>query len=103
MFPFATGPLAVAAGGAAAGAGVIAASAAAIVVIVILAIVIAILEGIRVADNAKLPGKIADLVVNARTTTSDPATLIGTTDGSLDALQPVRRGHSAAASQRPGL
>ena len=81
VFPFATGPLAVAAGGAAAGAGVIAAAAAAVVVVVILAIVIAILEGIRVADNAKLPGKIADLVVNARTTTSDPVTLIGTTSG----------------------
>ena len=47
----------------------------------ILAIVIAVLEGIRVSDNAKLPGKVAELVVNARTTVTDPATLIGTTDG----------------------
>ena len=63
---------------AAAGAAVIA-----VVVIVILAIIIAVMEGIRVTENAALPGKVAELVVNARTTVTDPATLIGTTDGAL--------------------
>ena len=63
---------------AAAGAAVIA-----VVTIVILAIIIAVMEGIRVTENAALPGKVAELVVNARTTVTDPATLIGTTDGSV--------------------
>ena len=63
---------------AAAGAAVIA-----VVVIVILAIIIAVMEGIRVTENAALPGKVAELVVNARTTVTDPATLIGTTDGAV--------------------
>ena len=49
----------------------------------ILAIIIAVMEGIRVTENAALPGKVAELVVNARTTVTDPATLIGTTDGAL--------------------
>ena len=51
--------------------------------IVILAIIIAVMEAIRVTENALLPGKVAELVVNARTTVTDPATLIGTTDGAV--------------------
>ena len=62
--------------GAAAGAAVIGA-----VAIVIFAIVAAILEGIRVSENAQLPGKIAELVTGARTTVTDASTLVGTTDG----------------------
>ncbi len=83
---------------AAAGAAVIA-----VVVIVILAIIIAVMEGIRVTENAALPGKVAELVVNARTTVTDPATLIGTTDGAVTLYNLfVGRDHAAAA-QRPRL
>jgi hypothetical protein len=63
----------------AAGAGVLSAAA-----VVILAIVTAVLEGIRVSDNAQLPGKIAELVASSRTTATDPASLMGTSDGSLE-------------------
>ena len=38
----------------------------------IFAIVTAVLEGIRVSDNAALPGKVAQLVTGARTTVTDP-------------------------------
>jgi hypothetical protein len=51
------------------------------VFVIILAIVVAVLEGIRVADNAALPGKIAQLVIGSRDAETDPATVIGTTDG----------------------
>ena len=51
------------------------------ILVVIAAVVIGTLEGIRVFDNEALPGKLADLVVGARSATSDPASLIGTTDG----------------------
>ena len=73
------------------------------VTIVILAIITAVMEGIRVTENAQLPGKVAELVVNARTAVTDPATLIGTTDGARDALQPVRRRDHAASAQRRRL
>ena len=68
-------------GGAAIGTVAGASAIAGAVLIILLAIVTAVLEGIRVADNAALPGKIAQLVVNARTTLTDPATLLTTTDG----------------------
>ena len=61
--------------------GLAASAIGAAVAVVILAIVVAVMEGIRVTDNAKLPGKIAELVVGARTATTDPATLIDTTAG----------------------
>ena len=48
---------------------------------IILAIVIAVLEGIRVFDNAALPSKIAQLVVGSRDAKTDPATLMATTEG----------------------
>ena len=68
-------------GGASIGTVAGAAAIAGAVLIILLAIVTAVLEGIRVSDNAALPGKVAELVVNARTAVTDPATLIGTTEG----------------------
>ena len=52
-----------------------------VVVIAIEALVTAVIEGIRVTDNAALPSKIAQLVVNGRRVVSDPAALIGTQAG----------------------
>ena len=55
---------------------------AVVVLIVILAIVIAVLEGIRVTENAALPGQGRRARgQRARRPSRDPATLIGTTDG----------------------
>jgi hypothetical protein len=51
------------------------------ILVVIASIVIATLEGIRITDEAAIPGSLAKLVVGARSTTSDPASLIGTTSG----------------------
>ena len=73
------GEVATATGGAAIGTTAGVAAIAGAVLIVLLAIVTSVLEGIRVADNAALPGQIAQYVVNARTAVTDPATLIGTT------------------------
>ena len=47
-------------------------AAIAVVTIVIIAIIIAVMEGIRVTENAQLPGKVAELVVNARTAVTRP-------------------------------
>ena len=60
------------------------------------------LEGIRVSENAALPGKIAEYVVNARTAVTDPATLIGTT-AAATAVHHVRRGDAAPAAVRHPL
>jgi hypothetical protein len=49
--------------------------------VVVFAIVTSVLEGIRVATNAQLPLKLAQLVVGARTVTADPATLLADTTG----------------------
>ena len=73
--------IATAVGGAAIGTTAGALAIAGTVLIILLAIVTAVLEGIRVFENASLPGKIAEYVVNARTAVTDPATLIGTTAG----------------------
>ena len=75
------GGIATAVGGAAIGTPAGALAIAGTVLIILLAIVTAVLEGIRVFENASLPGKIAEYVVNARTAVTDPATLIGTTAG----------------------
>ena len=73
--------IATAVGGAAIGTTAGALAIAGTVLIILLAIVTAVLEGIRVFENAALPGKVAEYVVNARTTVTDPATLIDTTAG----------------------
>ncbi len=65
----------------AAAVGEIASAAGSIVSIVIFAITTAVIEGINVANAAALPGKLATLIVNARTTAPDPASLLSGTNG----------------------
>ncbi len=47
----------------------------------IFAVTTAVIEGINVANAAALPGKLAALIVNARTTAPDPASLLNDANG----------------------
>jgi hypothetical protein len=62
-------------------AGEIASAAGAIAGAVIFAITTAVIEGINVANAAALPGQLAALIVNARTTAPDPASLLNDANG----------------------
>jgi hypothetical protein len=61
--------------------GLSAGSILAVVAVIIVAIVIAVMQGITVVDAAKLPGQLAELIVDARTNVPDAAGLIDTTAG----------------------
>lgn len=70
----------------------------AVVGVLIVAITVAVMEGINVANAAALPGKLATLIVNARTTAPDPATQLSASGGAsslfglfVGATQPVPR------------
>lgn len=74
--------------GAEAAAEVAAAALGGVVTIVIIAIAIAVLEGIRIAAEAELPGKIRDALTHAASSTSDISTIMA--DDSLrSGLYPV--------------
>ncbi len=65
-------------------AGEIASAVGSIASIVIFAITTAVIQGINVGNAAELPGKLAKLIVDARTTSTDPATLLSSTNGASD-------------------
>ena len=65
-------------------AGEIASAVGSIVSIVIFAITTAVIQGINVGNAVELPGKLAKLIVDARTTSTDPATLLSSTNGASD-------------------
>ena len=80
-------------------AGEIASAAGAIAGAVIFAITTAVIEGINVANAAALPGKLATLIVNARTTAPDPASLLNDANGASSLFSSVRRRHPAHADR----
>jgi hypothetical protein len=57
------------------------AAAASVAAIVLVAVTIAVVQGINVVNATKLPGQIAELINDARTTAQDPKTLKSTTSG----------------------
>ena len=57
------------------------AAAASTILVIIAALATAIIVGINVTDAAKLPGKLATLIDDARTTPPDPATFLSSTVG----------------------
>ena len=68
----------------AAAAAEIASAAGSVVSIVIFAITTIIIASINFANATALPGKLARLIVDARTTSTDPATLLSSTNGASD-------------------
>ena len=68
----------------AAAAAEIASAAGSVVSIVIFAITTIVIASINFANATALPGKLAKLIVDARTTSTDPATLLSDTNGASD-------------------
>ena len=68
----------------AAAAAEIASAAGSVVSVVIFAITAIVISSINYAAATALPGKLATAIVDARTTTSDPATLLSGTNGASD-------------------
>ena len=68
----------------AAAAAEIASATGSVVSIVIFAITTIIIASINYANATALPGKLATAIVNARTTSTDPATLLSSTNGASD-------------------
>jgi hypothetical protein len=57
------------------------AAAGAVATIVILAIIIAVVQGITVINASQLPGQLAELIIESRTTAPDLKSLAATSDG----------------------